>query len=374
MQLSEIYQQRMALDIRSKNPLATSDEIAIYNKQSQMLYERILQIKEAKFDGARLFSTDHNLMTTNVDTSLINGAAETISQFNLFTQNDPKPVEMIFLMDYSGSMQTTIDNVRNNVASFVSAIQTRLNASTWQAKAVAYRGLSGPNRHDFFAPNGGNFVSSTGALQSQLGQITASGGGTPGETLIDGINDALNIGGGWQYSNSKKVLMAFTDEPSDPIRTPGLTLTDVTNRLNQDDVNFWLFSDYPNGQAGYDSLTPQLISQSGANTNTLANANSNMSAAINSIVDSLITTDLVDHDTILKYLSENNAKQETIRHLQNTAEIYGANVNSALGRIQDVDVAQESITKTRYDILHNFGISMLAQANQSTSTILNLLT
>jgi flagellin len=273
MQLSEIYQQRMALDIRRKNPLATSDEIAIYNKQSQMLYERILQIKEAKFDGARLFSTDHNLMTTNVDTSLINGAAETISQFNLFTQNDPKPVEMIFLMDYSGSMQTTIDNVRNNVASFVSAIQTRLNASTWQAKAVAYRGLSGPNRHDFFAPNGGNFVTSTGALQSQLGQITASGGGTPGETLIDGINDALNIGGGWQYSNSKKVLMAFTDEPSDPIRTPGLTLTDVTNRLNQDDVNFWLFSDYPNGQAGYDSLTPQLISQSGANTNTLANAN-----------------------------------------------------------------------------------------------------
>jgi len=99
-----------------------------------------------------------------------------------------------------------------------------------------------------------------------------------------------------------------------------------------------------------------------------------MSAAINSIVDSLITTDLVDHDTILKYLSENNAKQETIRHLQNTAEIYGANVYSALGRIQDVNVAQESITKTRYDILHNFGISMLAQANQSTSTILNLLT
>ena len=374
LNLAEIYRERMALEIKSQDPLASPEEVSIYNKQSQILYDKILQIKEAKFNGARLFSPDHNLLTVDSDTSLINGAAETVSQFNLFTQNDPRPVEMIFLMDYSGSMGSPITTVRDNVENFVSAVQTRLKSSSWQAKAVAYRGAF-PAKHQFFAPNSGSFVASTVDLKAQLSQIIGltTGGGTPGETLIDGINDALNVGGGWQYSNSKKVLMAFTDEPSDPIRTPGLTLTDVTNRLQADSVNFWLFTNRPNGSA-YDPLTPQLISQSGANTDTLSNANSNMSAAINSIVDSLTITNLADYDTITRYIAENGAKQQTISNLIDSAEMQGHNLRSAVGQIQDLDMAKESVNMALYDILQDAGTAILAQANLYVNATLTLLT
>jgi flagellin len=114
LQLAEIYRERMAIDIKKQGPLATADEIAIYNNQDQMLYDRILQLRDAKFGGVRLFSPDHNLLTMDADTALINGASETISQFNLFTQNDPRPLEMIFLADISGSMRGYINNVISN--------------------------------------------------------------------------------------------------------------------------------------------------------------------------------------------------------------------------------------------------------------------
>jgi flagellin-like hook-associated protein FlgL len=357
--------------VKRLDPIASAEEIAFYNAQISQYRDQILEVKEETFNGTRLFSPDHNLLTMSADTGAVNGAAESVAQFNLFYQNPPLPVEMIFLMDYSGSMQGTINNVRNNVATFVSEIQTRLNASTWQAKAVAYRG-DGPTRHQFFAPNGGSFVTSTAEVQSQLNQIVASGGATPGESLIDGINDALNVGGGWQFTNSQKVLMAFTDERADPIRTPGLTLTDVTNRLNQDNVNFWLFTNHPNGDA-YDSITPQLISQTGANTNTLSNANANMTGAIDAIINSLITTDLVDFDTIARYIAENVSKQNTVQNLIQSSDLSILNASSAHSRIADLDVAAESIRLTRANIMQQAGGMAVNQVRVSADSVLTLL-
>jgi flagellin len=46
---------------------------------------------------------------------------------------------------------------------------------------------------------------------------------------------------------------------------------------------------------------------------------------------------------------------------------------SANSRIIDVDVAQESAQLARFNILQQAGTAMLAQANQSTQSILRLL-
>ena len=372
LQLAEIYRERMAIDIKNQSPLATADEIAIYNNQDQMLYDRILQLRDAKFGGVRLFSPDHNLLTMDADTALINGASETISQFNLFTQNDPRPLEMIFLADISGSMGPYINNVISNISGFINSVSSKLNTSSWTAKAVGYRLDGGPIRHTFRAPNGGAFVSSIPDLTSQLtslrGQVTGGVAGL-GESLIDGVYDAINVAGGWQNTDSRKVLIGFTDEPSEAPRQPGVTINGVAAQLASNDVNFYLFTNDP-----ADSETQQLTSQSGATVGSLASANADMNTALSGIVDSLITTDLVDYDTIARYIAENSTKQNIISNLISSSETYGSNVKAALGQIQDLDVAKESIIKARYEILQGAGTAILAQANQSVNATLTLLT
>ncbi len=50
------------------------------------------------------------------------------------------------------------------------------------------------------------------------------------------------------------------------------------------------------------------------------------------------------------------------------------NLEAANGRIVDVDVASESANLARLNILQQAGTAMLAQANQSSQSILALLT
>jgi flagellin len=49
------------------------------------------------------------------------------------------------------------------------------------------------------------------------------------------------------------------------------------------------------------------------------------------------------------------------------------NLESANSRIVDVDVASESSQLARFNILQQAGTAMLAQANQSTQSILRLI-
>ncbi len=64
-----------------------------------------------------------------------------------------------------------------------------------------------------------------------------------------------------------------------------------------------------------------------------------------------------------------NRLEVTIRNINNQTE----NLSAANSRIRDVDVANETSTLTSYQILQQAGVSMLAQANMSTSLALSLL-
>jgi len=48
-----------------------------------------------------------------------------------------------------------------------------------------------------------------------------------------------------------------------------------------------------------------------------------------------------------------------------TLQVENENLSSAISRIRDVDVAEESTQYAKYDILVQFGPTMLAQANRS---------
>jgi len=64
-----------------------------------------------------------------------------------------------------------------------------------------------------------------------------------------------------------------------------------------------------------------------------------------------------------------NRLEHTIANLDNTSE----NLQAAESNIRDLDMAEEMVSMSKYNILQQAGQSMLAQANQSTQGVLSLL-
>jgi flagellin len=71
--------------------------------------------------------------------------------------------------------------------------------------------------------------------------------------------------------------------------------------------------------------------------------------------------------------AQNGASQSRLGFAAELLTVNKANLESATSRITDVDVAAESTTLARYNILVQAGTSMLSQANQSARIALKLL-
>ena len=67
------------------------------------------------------------------------------------------------------------------------------------------------------------------------------------------------------------------------------------------------------------------------------------------------------------------AAQSRLELASSTLQIEYENLSSAISRIRDVDVAEESTNYARYNILVQSGTAMLAQANQQPQAVLKLL-
>ncbi len=67
------------------------------------------------------------------------------------------------------------------------------------------------------------------------------------------------------------------------------------------------------------------------------------------------------------------ASQSRLNVATTTLQIEGQNLESAISRIRDVDVAQESTAYAKNNILVQAGTAMLAQANQMPQSVLKLL-
>lgn len=67
------------------------------------------------------------------------------------------------------------------------------------------------------------------------------------------------------------------------------------------------------------------------------------------------------------------AKQQRLNTTINSLGITTENLQAAESQIRDADVAEEVVNLTKYQILTQTGVSALAQANQSTQAVLQLL-
>jgi len=67
------------------------------------------------------------------------------------------------------------------------------------------------------------------------------------------------------------------------------------------------------------------------------------------------------------------AAQSRLELASTTLQVESENLSSAISRIRDVDVADESTQYAKYNILVQSGTAMLAQANQTPQSVLKLL-
>jgi flagellin len=71
--------------------------------------------------------------------------------------------------------------------------------------------------------------------------------------------------------------------------------------------------------------------------------------------------------------ANNGAEQSRLTFAADMLSVNKINLESANSRIIDVDVASESSQLARFNILQQAGTAMLAQANQSSQSILRLI-
>ena len=82
-------------------------------------------------------------------------------------------------------------------------------------------------------------------------------------------------------------------------------------------------------------------------------------------------TDAIQH--VAQERATLGASQSRLELASTTLQIEYENLSSAISRIRDVDVADESTQYAKYNILVQSGTAMLAQANQTPGTVLKLL-
>lgn len=78
-------------------------------------------------------------------------------------------------------------------------------------------------------------------------------------------------------------------------------------------------------------------------------------------------------ESVSSQRAEFGAVQNRLEHTLNNLAVYQENLSASESRIRDVDMASEMVEFTKLQILQQAGTSMLAQAQQSGSSVLKLL-
>jgi hypothetical protein len=157
-------------------------------------------------------------------------------------------VDLVFLLDATGSMQSCIDGLKANIKYFFDRLTSpdeanRVPVREWRAKVVGFRDFD-DNALDWLVDN--PFTDRVDQLHLQLDSLVATGGGDIPESFLDAlfaVSSQEETGPGeelspyrWRFRReAARAVIAFTDAPFKPvIRAPqgrGGTVDDVINRI-----------------------------------------------------------------------------------------------------------------------------------------------
>lgn len=157
-------------------------------------------------------------------------------------------VDLVFLIDVTGSMQPCINGLKDNIKTFFDTLQSSDEESgapirDWRAKVVGFRDYE-DDPATWLEDN--DFTRDVSELHRQLDALEASGGGDLPESLLDAlcvvakmpaceIQDAEDPKK-WRYRrNASRAVIVFTDAPyKERMSAPGCeggTVDDVINSI-----------------------------------------------------------------------------------------------------------------------------------------------
>jgi len=171
-------------------------------------------------------------------------------------------VDIVFLLDATGSMQTCIDQLKTNIETFIDTLTGKdANNATpvkdWRARVIGFRDFTVDAQPWIENP----FVRDPAALKGQLAALVADGGGDEPESLIDALYKVASTpaapaegpedAGMWRarYSASRAVVV-FTDATYKPTMSipeaVGGTVADLSNKCAENGIVVCLFApDFP---------------------------------------------------------------------------------------------------------------------------------
>jgi uncharacterized protein YegL len=146
-------------------------------------------------------------------------------------------VDIVFLIDASGSMGDCIQAVKDKIGVFISELSGgQVPVKDWRARVIGYRDAK-CDGDQWLVTN--PFVSNDqAALTAQLSSLTAEGGGDEPESLID----ALLVVGNWNavqksevaddsswrhFTDARRSVVLFTDATFHPDAKSGATISDA---------------------------------------------------------------------------------------------------------------------------------------------------
>ena len=124
-----------------------------------------------------------------------------------------------------------------------------------------------------------------------------------------------------------------------------------------------------------DSSTSTTITQAGLLGNTSMATAIGTSASVSSVASAVTATATITAalSALATMRAQNGSESSKLSFGQEMLTTNKNNLQAANSLITDVDVASESTQLARFNILQQAGTSMLAQANQSTQSVLKLL-
>ena len=133
-------------------------------------------------------------------------------------------VDIVFLIDATGSMKHCIDAVKSNIQAFCRDLVNDQQSPVrdWRAKVVGYRDYKADGKEDWLVDN--PFVRKYEDLEQQFAKLQAWGGGDDPEDLLDALYLLATMEStGQQYKedprkwrdihDAARVVVIFTDAP-----------------------------------------------------------------------------------------------------------------------------------------------------------------
>jgi von Willebrand factor type A domain len=116
---------------------------------------------------------------------------------------DRVPLDVLFLIDATGSMGDEIDRLKDTVATVVDRIEALPGQPDVRIGMTLFR-----DEGDAFVTGTYDFTSDVGAFQAALGAVEAGGGGDTPEALDEGLDDALSKPS-WRTAGSATQLVVL---------------------------------------------------------------------------------------------------------------------------------------------------------------------